>query len=74
MDKTEQIRVMIVDDHEMVRKGAKGYLEAQAEIKVVAEAESGEQAVGLAVDVGSTTVQWAVATLAVAFALAAPLA
>jgi NarL family two-component system response regulator LiaR len=39
---------MIVDDHEMVRKGAKGYLEAQPEIAVVAEAESGEMAVRLA--------------------------
>jgi len=47
---SEPITVMIVDDHEMVRKGAKGYLEAQPEIKVVAEAESGEQAVRLARD------------------------
>jgi NarL family two-component system response regulator LiaR len=39
---------MIVDDHEMVRNGAKGYLEAQPEISVVAEAESGEDAVRLA--------------------------
>lgn len=42
------ITVMIVDDHEMVRKGAKGYLEAQPEIEVVAEAESGKDAVDLA--------------------------
>ena len=45
---SEPITVMIVDDHEMVRKGAKGYLEAQPEIAVVAEAESGEEAVRLA--------------------------
>jgi len=45
---SEVITVMIVDDHEMVRKGAKGYLEAQPEIAVVAEAESGEEAVRLA--------------------------
>lgn len=44
----EPITVMIVDDHEMVRKGAKGYLEAQPDIAVVAEAESGEDAVRLA--------------------------
>ena len=44
----EPITVMIVDDHEMVRKGAKGYLEAQPEITVVAEAESGVEAVRLA--------------------------
>jgi len=46
----EPITIMIVDDHEMVRKGAKGYLEAQPEIVVVAEAESGEEAVRLARD------------------------
>jgi len=44
----DPITVMIVDDHEMVRKGAKGYLEAQPDIAVVAEAESGEEAVRLA--------------------------
>ena len=44
---TEPITVMIVDDHEMVRRGAKGYLEAQPEIAVVAEAESGEEALRL---------------------------
>jgi NarL family two-component system response regulator LiaR len=45
---SEPITVMIVDDHEMVRDGASGYLEAQADITVVAEAESGEEAVRLA--------------------------
>jgi len=44
----EPITVMIVDDHEMVRKGAKGYLEAQPDILVVAEAESGKEAVQFA--------------------------
>jgi len=44
----DPITVMIVDDHEMVRKGAKGYLEAQPDITVVAEAESGEEAMRLA--------------------------
>jgi NarL family two-component system response regulator LiaR len=39
---------MIVDDHEMVRRGARGYLEAQPDISVVAEAESGAEAVRLA--------------------------
>jgi NarL family two-component system response regulator LiaR len=45
---SEPITVMIVDDHEMVRKGARGYLDAQLGIKVVAEAESGAEAVRLA--------------------------
>jgi len=44
----EPITVMIVDDHQMVRNGARGYLEVQPEISVVAEAESGEEAVRLA--------------------------
>jgi NarL family two-component system response regulator LiaR len=45
---SENITVMIVDDHEMVRKGARGYLDAQPDITVVAEAESGDKAVQLA--------------------------
>jgi len=43
----DPITVMIVDDHEMVRHGAAGYLEAQDDIRVVAEADSGEEAVRL---------------------------
>jgi len=42
------ITVMIVDDHEMVRHGAAGYLEAQDDIHVIAEAASGEEALTLA--------------------------
>jgi two-component system, NarL family, response regulator LiaR len=45
---TDPITVMIVDDHEMVRRGACSYLEAQADISVVAQASSGEEAVKLA--------------------------
>jgi NarL family two-component system response regulator LiaR len=47
-DSNEPITVMIVDDHEMLRRGASSYLEAQADIKVVAQAGSGEEAVRLA--------------------------
>jgi NarL family two-component system response regulator LiaR len=46
----EPIRVMIVDDHEMVRHGAAGYLAAQGDIQIVGEADSGEKAVHLAQD------------------------
>jgi NarL family two-component system response regulator LiaR len=45
---TNPITVMIVDDHEMVRRGACSYLEAQPDISVVAQAGSGEEAVKLA--------------------------
>ncbi len=45
---SDAITVMIVDDHEMVRRGACSYLEAQPDICVVAQAGSGEEAVRLA--------------------------
>lgn len=38
------IRVLLVDDHAVVRMGFRLLLEAQPDIEVVAEAESGEQA------------------------------
>ena len=44
---TEPITVLIVDDHEVVRNGIRGYLETLPEYEVVGEAESGEQAVDL---------------------------
>jgi NarL family two-component system response regulator LiaR len=39
-----------VDDHAVVRKGVRGYLEAQPDITVAGEAASGEEAVRLAAD------------------------
>ncbi len=39
------INVMLVDDHAVVRMGFKMLLETDADIKVVCEAESGEQAI-----------------------------
>jgi two-component system invasion response regulator UvrY len=39
------INVMLVDDHAVVRMGFKLLLESDPEIKVIAEAESGEQAI-----------------------------
>lgn len=41
------INVMLVDDHAVVRMGFKMLLEMSADIKVVAEAENGEQAIKL---------------------------
>jgi two-component system response regulator DevR len=41
------IRVMLVDDHEMVRMGLRTALELEDDMLVVVEAESGEQALGL---------------------------
>jgi len=46
----EQISVLIVDDHAVVRKGVRGYLEAQPDITIAGEADSGEEAVRLAAE------------------------
>ncbi|SDL57100.1 response regulator [Nonomuraea jiangxiensis] len=43
----ERIRVLLVDDHELVRKGFKLMLDAQPDLAVVGEASDGEQAVEL---------------------------
>ncbi|HET6673891.1 MAG TPA: response regulator [Nitrospiraceae bacterium] len=42
------IRVLLVDDHAMVRQGLCGLLDAYAGIQIIGEAASGEQAVALA--------------------------
>jgi DNA-binding NarL/FixJ family response regulator len=41
------IRIMLVDDHEMVRTGLRSFLELQPDMEVVGEAGSGEQALAL---------------------------
>jgi len=43
-----QIRVMIADDHQLVRSGLRGLLEREGEFKVVAEAADGYEAIELA--------------------------
>lgn len=46
----EKIRVAVVDDHEMVRKGIISYLETEPSIQIVGEADSGKKAVVLVKD------------------------
>lgn len=41
----EPITVLIVDDHSMVRQGIRAFLEAQADLLIVGEAASGEEAI-----------------------------
>jgi two-component system NarL family response regulator len=43
--KEQAIRILIVDDHFVARFGLRGLLETQADMTVVAEAASGEQAI-----------------------------
>jgi NarL family two-component system response regulator LiaR len=42
------IRILICDDHEIVRRGLRGYLETEADFTVVGEASDGADAVRLA--------------------------
>lgn len=44
----EALKVMLVDDHEIVRQGLRALLEAEDDIEVVAEADNGPVAVSLA--------------------------
>ena len=43
----ERITVLIVDDHDLVRRGVRGFLEAQPDLQIVGEAASGEEAIRL---------------------------
>src|SRR5512142_934560 len=42
-----QITILLVDDHEVVRRGVRTYLETLPEFKVVGEAASGEEAISM---------------------------
>ncbi|WP_342599742.1 response regulator transcription factor [Psychrobacillus sp. FSL H8-0483] len=44
------IRILLADDHEMVRIGVSAYLQAQPDMEVVAEAVNGREAVSLALE------------------------
>ena len=43
----DRIRVLLADDHVMVRRGIRQFLEEASDIEVVAEADDGAEAVGL---------------------------
>ena len=46
----KSIRVMLVDDHDVVRTGLKSFLDTQEGLEVVAEASNGADAVTHALD------------------------
>lgn len=48
MVKTSKIRVLIADDHAILRSGLRMLIESQADMTVVAEAENGNQAIQVA--------------------------
>lgn len=45
-----KIKVLLVDDHEMVRLGLKSFLDLQADVEVVAEASDGEEGLAKALE------------------------
>jgi NarL family two-component system response regulator LiaR len=47
MSRSNPIRVMVVDDHGMVRRGLVAYLEEESDLELVGEAADGEEAVQL---------------------------
>jgi NarL family two-component system response regulator LiaR len=51
MMKPDTVRVMIVDDHDMVRKGLAVFLEAFDDLELVGEAANGREAVRLCAEV-----------------------
>ena len=51
LERCTLIRVILVDDHPVVREGVRARLEAEADIEVVAEADTGEGALALLDDV-----------------------
>lgn len=44
------MKILLVDDHEMVRLGLKSYLDLQADVEVVAESSNGREGVELALE------------------------
>jgi DNA-binding NarL/FixJ family response regulator len=46
----QRIRVLLVDDHGVVRRGLRGYLELLDDIEVIGEAENGLEGVALSAD------------------------
>lgn len=50
---SEQLRILIADDHALFRRGLCEVLEEDGSIRVVAEADDGEEAVRLAIELGT---------------------
>jgi DNA-binding NarL/FixJ family response regulator len=47
MDKSKKIRVLLADDHAVVRKGIREFLEEDDSLRVIGEANDGEEALAL---------------------------
>lgn len=49
----DKLKVILVDDHEMVRLGLKSFLNMQKDVEVIAEASNGRQGIELALELKS---------------------
>ena len=47
------MKILLVDDHEMVRLGLKSYFDLQDDVEVVGEASNGSQGIDLALKIAS---------------------
>lgn len=56
MPKASKIRVLIADDHAILRAGLRMLIEAQPDMTVVAEAENGNEAIRLALEISPAVV------------------
>jgi len=50
VDKAQSIRVVLADDHTVVRKGIREFLEEAGDVQVIAEATTGAEAVALSLE------------------------
>lgn len=55
-DQSEAIRVLVVDDHQVVREGLRRMLELEKRIQVIGEAEGGEEAITKAISLSPDVV------------------
>ena len=56
IDRSDVIRVLIVDDHHVVREGLRRMLEMESDIQVIGEARGGEEAIAKAVSLSPDVV------------------
>jgi DNA-binding NarL/FixJ family response regulator len=56
MSTTHPIRILIAEDHQLVREGIRSLLSASDDLRVIAEAADGQQALQLAQDLGPDVV------------------
>ena len=52
------MRILLVDDHEMVRLSLKSYFDLQDDVEVVGEAANGSQGIDLALNYIQMSLSW----------------